>query len=146
MVCFSHPPGGQSSSRPNSVQCTEGVYLEVFNDPSCPVLWEDPHTVQAKGFGEVSAYFMRATTRLPPQDLVQELGLQTLPIAFAFDTASSRLAPALNPLSPASRHQGLPTSAGSFNGLNGEISGRGTLSSLAFCAVMPVSPAVVPSS
>ena len=84
----------QGTGRPGNVQCTEGVYQAVVNDPKCHITWEKPHVVFAKGFGNISAYFMRSSEDPPPKELMATLALdfntETYYFAGNAPTANSR--------------------------------------------------------
>ena len=88
--------------------CTEGVFQAVATDPRCLLTWEKPHTVFAKGFGNVPAYFMRTTDQHPPKELMLALALEPRIETFIFEGATVGTAGAVVP----TYRNGGPTSTG----------------------------------
>ena len=70
------------------MHCAEGVVQAVAADPEASWLsFEKPQLTFAKGFGNLSTYFLRTSDRAPPKELMVRLGIEPRIPRFFFDGA-----------------------------------------------------------
>ena len=83
------------------VQLSEPVFQTISKHPANPFTFDKPHTAVAKGFGTVTAYFIKSTTDRPPKPVLIALSLEPAFGRYHFDLSESKAAG--NPSHPPAR-------------------------------------------
>ena len=103
----------QTTGQPGRIQISDAMYEAVTADPASPFTFEGGHTVFAKGFGNITAYFVRGSLEAPPKLLLQALQLDTFYGPFfhdsPFQSAEARRASEASSHSHDSRASRTPT-------------------------------------
>eukprot|EP00667_Euglena_gracilis_P007105 EG_transcript_7171 len=79
----------QSTGEPGRIQVSEQLYQKVIAVPGQPFSFEEPRSTFCKGFGNVNAYMVRATSEGLSKDLQMQLRLEPRYGAFFFDNILS---------------------------------------------------------
>jgi hypothetical protein len=66
----------EATGMPSVIQCSEGVYSKVVRNPLNTFTFDKPHNTFAKGFGNVTAYYVRSSVENPPRELLNILCLE----------------------------------------------------------------------